>query len=54
MATWSDVELLSSEDTNNLKYLSSDPKEDSGNGLYQVDTLVKISTADEVNVDVHI
>ncbi|XP_024909034.1 kinetochore-associated protein 1 isoform X2 [Cynoglossus semilaevis] len=48
MATWSDVELLSSEDTNNLKYLSSDPKEDSGNGLYQVDTLVKISTADEV------
>uniref|UniRef100_A0A3P8WBQ2 Kinetochore associated 1 n=1 Tax=Cynoglossus semilaevis TaxID=244447 RepID=A0A3P8WBQ2_CYNSE len=33
MATWSDVELLSSEDTNNLKYLSSDPKEDSGNAL---------------------
>ncbi|XP_010770694.1 kinetochore-associated protein 1, partial [Notothenia coriiceps] len=47
MAMWSDVELLTNEDTNPVR-LSS---EENGSGLYQVDTLVKISTANEVQRD---
>lgn len=47
MAMWSDVEVLTNEDTNTVR-LSSVTGEDNGNGLYQVDTLVKISSANEV------
>lgn len=47
MAMWSDVELLTNEDTNTVR-LGSVSREESGSGLYQVDTLVKISTANEV------
>uniref|UniRef100_A0A3Q2EJQ6 Kinetochore associated 1 n=1 Tax=Cyprinodon variegatus TaxID=28743 RepID=A0A3Q2EJQ6_CYPVA len=47
MATWSDVELLVNEDTNSAR-LYGVSTEESGSGLYQVDTLVKISSADEV------
>lgn len=46
MAMWSDVELLTNEDTNTVRW-SSVSKEENGSGLYQVDTLVKIS-ANEV------
>ncbi len=53
MATWSDVELLTNEDTNTVR-LGSVSREENGSGLYQVDTLVKISTANEVmTVDVY-
>uniref|UniRef100_A0A8D3CAN9 Kinetochore associated 1 n=1 Tax=Scophthalmus maximus TaxID=52904 RepID=A0A8D3CAN9_SCOMX len=51
MATWSDVELLTSEDTNTVRCLGSVSREESGSGLYQVDTLVKISAANEVQTD---
>lgn len=47
MATWSDVELLTNEDTNTVRF-GSVSREENGSGLYQVDTLVKISTANEV------
>lgn len=47
MATWSDVELLTNEDTNTVR-LSSVSKKENGSGLYQVDTLVKVSAANEV------
>ncbi|XP_033947948.1 kinetochore-associated protein 1 [Pseudochaenichthys georgianus] len=47
MAMWSDVELLTNEDTNTVRLGS----EENGSGLYQVDTLVKISTANEVQRD---
>uniref|UniRef100_A0AAQ4PH06 Kinetochore associated 1 n=1 Tax=Gasterosteus aculeatus aculeatus TaxID=481459 RepID=A0AAQ4PH06_GASAC len=50
MATWSDVELLTNEDTNTVR-LGGVSKEENGSGLYQVDTLVKISTASEVQTD---
>ncbi|XP_015234284.1 PREDICTED: kinetochore-associated protein 1 [Cyprinodon variegatus] len=50
MATWSDVELLVNEDTNSAR-LYGVSTEESGSGLYQVDTLVKISSADEVPAD---
>lgn len=54
MATWSDVELLTNEDTNTVR-LGSVSREENGSGLYQVDTLVKISTANEViNVSTYI
>lgn len=54
MATWSDVELLTNEDTNTVR-LGGVSKEENGSGLYQVDTLVKISTASEViDPDTHI
>lgn len=46
MAMWSDVELLTNEDTSTVRW-SSVSKEENGSGLYQVDTLVKIS-ANEV------
>lgn len=49
MAMWSDVELLTNEDTNTVR-LSSVSKEEHASGLYQVDTLVKISTATEVTI----
>uniref|UniRef100_A0A8C4E9R5 Kinetochore associated 1 n=1 Tax=Dicentrarchus labrax TaxID=13489 RepID=A0A8C4E9R5_DICLA len=42
---WSDVELLTNEDTNTVR-IGSVSREENGSGLYQVDTLVKISTAD--------
>uniref|UniRef100_A0AAQ4R031 Kinetochore associated 1 n=1 Tax=Gasterosteus aculeatus aculeatus TaxID=481459 RepID=A0AAQ4R031_GASAC len=48
MATWSDVELLTNEDTNTVR-LGGVSKEENGSGLYQVDTLVKISTASETD-----
>nr|XP_019956518.1 PREDICTED: kinetochore-associated protein 1 isoform X3 [Paralichthys olivaceus] len=51
MATWGDVELLTSEDTSTVRCLGSVSREESGSGLYQVDTLVKISTANEVQTD---
>ncbi|MEQ2313544.1 hypothetical protein AMECASPLE_003080, partial [Ameca splendens] len=50
MATWSDVELLTNEDTNTVR-LDSVSGEENGSGLYQVDTLVKISSADKVPAD---
>lgn len=56
MAMWSDVELLTSEDTNTVRLGSVGSREENGSGLYQVDTLVKISTANEVtlmNVNIH-
>ncbi|XP_074493975.1 kinetochore-associated protein 1 [Sebastes fasciatus] len=51
MAMWSDVELLTSEDTNTVRLGSVGSREENGSGLYQVDTLVKISTANEVQAD---
>ncbi|KAM3610515.1 uncharacterized protein V6R79_005093 [Siganus canaliculatus] len=50
MAMWSDVELLTNEDTNTVR-LGNVSREENGSGLYQVDTLVKISTATEVQAD---
>uniref|UniRef100_A0A8C4EAU2 Kinetochore associated 1 n=1 Tax=Dicentrarchus labrax TaxID=13489 RepID=A0A8C4EAU2_DICLA len=50
MAMWSDVELLTNEDTNTVR-IGSVSREENGSGLYQVDTLVKISTANEVQAD---
>ncbi|MEQ2235438.1 hypothetical protein ILYODFUR_002347 [Ilyodon furcidens] len=50
MATWSDVELLTNEDTNTVR-LDSVSGEENGSGLYQVDTLVKITSADKVPAD---
>ncbi|CAL9708810.1 unnamed protein product [Knipowitschia caucasica] len=50
MAMWSDVELLTNEDTNTVR-LGNVSREDSGSGLYQVDTLVKISADTEVEGD---
>ncbi|XP_029296389.1 kinetochore-associated protein 1 isoform X2 [Cottoperca gobio] len=50
MAMWSDVELLTNEDTNTVRF-GSVSREDNGSGLYQVDTLVRISTANEVQGD---
>uniref|UniRef100_A0A8C9YCM8 Kinetochore associated 1 n=1 Tax=Sander lucioperca TaxID=283035 RepID=A0A8C9YCM8_SANLU len=47
---WSDVELLTNEDTNTVRF-GSVSREENGSGLYQVDTLVKISTANEVQAD---
>lgn len=47
MATWSDVELLTNEDTNTVR-LDCVSGEDHGSGLYQVDTLVKIASSDKV------
>ncbi|CAN9513185.1 unnamed protein product [Ophioblennius macclurei] len=48
MATWSEVEFVANEDTG---CLDNDSKEDNGSGLYQVDTLVKISSADEAKAN---
>uniref|UniRef100_A0A665X5B7 Kinetochore associated 1 n=1 Tax=Echeneis naucrates TaxID=173247 RepID=A0A665X5B7_ECHNA len=45
-----DVELLTNEDTNTVR-LGSVSREENGSGLYQVDTLVKISTGSEVQTD---
>lgn len=49
MATWSDVELLTNEDTNTVRF-GNVSREESDSGLYQLDTLVKISTANEVTL----
>ncbi|XP_028269515.1 kinetochore-associated protein 1 [Parambassis ranga] len=50
MAMWSDVELLTNEDTNTVRF-DSVSREENGSGLYQVDTLVKISTSNKVQTD---
>ncbi|KAM6931090.1 kinetochore-associated protein 1 [Xenentodon cancila] len=47
---WSDVELLTNEDTSTVRF-DSVSKEEHGSGLYQVDALVKISSASEVQAD---
>ncbi|XP_075882024.1 kinetochore-associated protein 1 [Nelusetta ayraudi] len=47
---WSEVELLINEDTNNVR-LGNVSREENGSGLYQVDTLVKISTNTGVQAD---
>lgn len=47
MAMWSEVEILTNEDTNTVR-LGSVSREENGSGLYQVDTLVKIGNASEV------
>uniref|UniRef100_A0A3Q3GR72 Kinetochore associated 1 n=1 Tax=Kryptolebias marmoratus TaxID=37003 RepID=A0A3Q3GR72_KRYMA len=47
MGTWSDVELLANEDTNTVRF-DSVSKGENGSGLYQLDTLVKISSASQV------
>ncbi|KAA0716378.1 Kinetochore-associated protein 1 [Triplophysa tibetana] len=44
---WNNVELLLNEDTNTVR-LYSDAEQESGNALYQVDTLVKISSSEKV------
>lgn len=50
---WSDVELLTNEDTNTVRF-GSVSREENGSGLYQVDTLVKISTANEVIISQYV
>ncbi|KAM4617055.1 kinetochore-associated protein 1 [Polymixia lowei] len=50
---WNDVELLTNEDTNNVRFCNVS-REENGSGLYQVDTLVKISAADKVQSDPHL
>ncbi|KAJ0067724.1 hypothetical protein NL108_010031, partial [Boleophthalmus pectinirostris] len=47
---WSDVELLTNEDTGTVR-LGSVSREENGSGLYQVDTLVKVSAVSEVHGD---
>uniref|UniRef100_A0A667ZTG4 Kinetochore associated 1 n=1 Tax=Myripristis murdjan TaxID=586833 RepID=A0A667ZTG4_9TELE len=49
---WNDVELLLNEDTNSG--FSSVSREENGSGLYQVDTLVKISAAQRVQSGPHL
>ncbi|KAK7933078.1 hypothetical protein WMY93_003974 [Mugilogobius chulae] len=49
MAMWSDVELLTNEDT--TVRLGGVSREENGSGLYQVDTLAKISAVSEVQGD---
>ncbi|XP_050966456.1 kinetochore-associated protein 1 isoform X1 [Labeo rohita] len=44
---WNNVELLLNEDTNTVR-LSGDAEQESGNALYQVDTLVKLSSSEKV------
>ncbi|XP_067376658.1 kinetochore-associated protein 1 isoform X2 [Channa argus] len=53
MAMWSDVELLTNEDTNTVRF-GSVSREENDSGLYQVDTLVKISNTSEVKTDPHL
>ncbi|KAM6954421.1 kinetochore-associated protein 1 [Aplochiton taeniatus] len=50
---WNDVELLSNEDTNTIR-LCNVSREENGSGLYQVDTLVKISTPEKVQSNPHL
>ncbi len=45
---WNQVELLLNEDTNTVR-LYSDVEQESGNALYQVDTLVKLSSSEKVS-----
>lgn len=44
---WNNVELLLNEDTNTVR-LCNDVEQESGNALYQVDNLVKISSSEKV------
>ncbi|XP_056314738.1 kinetochore-associated protein 1 [Danio aesculapii] len=44
---WNNVELLLNEDTNTVR-LYNDVEQESGNALYQVDNLVKISSSEKV------
>uniref|UniRef100_A0A3Q2WT44 Kinetochore associated 1 n=1 Tax=Haplochromis burtoni TaxID=8153 RepID=A0A3Q2WT44_HAPBU len=50
MALWSEVELLTNEDTNTVRF-DGVSREENSSGLYQVDTLVKVSSANEVQAD---
>ncbi|KAK2837222.1 hypothetical protein Q5P01_014434 [Channa striata] len=50
---WSDVELLTNEDTNTVRF-GGGSREENDSGMYQVDTLVKISNASEVKTDPHL
>ncbi|XP_056145204.1 kinetochore-associated protein 1 [Lampris incognitus] len=50
---WSDIELLTNEDTSFVPFCDAS-REENGCGLYQVDTLVKISTADKVQSEPHL
>ncbi|XP_054630813.1 kinetochore-associated protein 1 isoform X2 [Dunckerocampus dactyliophorus] len=47
---WNDVELLTNEDTNSVRF-GSVSSEENGSSLYQVDTLVKIACSSEVQSD---
>ncbi|XP_019741350.1 kinetochore-associated protein 1 [Hippocampus comes] len=49
---WNDVELLVNEDSGTVRFGSASPEEN-GSNLYQVDTLVKVSSS-EVQSDPHI
>ncbi|XP_068100250.1 kinetochore-associated protein 1 [Hyperolius riggenbachi] len=44
---WNDIELLASDDTGSCR-LSIDSRQESGSALYQVDTLLKISSTEKV------
>uniref|UniRef100_A0A8C5DZ37 Kinetochore associated 1 n=1 Tax=Gouania willdenowi TaxID=441366 RepID=A0A8C5DZ37_GOUWI len=46
---WSDVDVLTSDDTGTARF-DSVSRQETGSGLYQVDTLVKISTANKEKV----
>uniref|UniRef100_A0A3Q4H507 Kinetochore associated 1 n=1 Tax=Neolamprologus brichardi TaxID=32507 RepID=A0A3Q4H507_NEOBR len=48
MALWSEVELLTNEDTNTVRF-DGVSREENSSGLYQVDTLVKVSSANEAD-----
>ncbi|KAK0138145.1 Kinetochore-associated protein 1 [Merluccius polli] len=50
---WNDVELLTNEDTNTVRF-GHVSREENGSGLYQVDTLVKISTTDTAQSNPHL
>ncbi|KAM9858247.1 kinetochore-associated protein 1 [Aulostomus maculatus] len=50
---WGDVELLTNEDTNTVR-IGSVSTEEHGSSLYQVDTVVRISAANEVQSDPHL
>uniref|UniRef100_UPI003AAA84F6 kinetochore-associated protein 1 n=1 Tax=Centroberyx gerrardi TaxID=166262 RepID=UPI003AAA84F6 len=53
MTMWNDVELLTNEDTNSVRF-GNVSREENSSGLYQVDALVKISTAHKVQADPHL
>lgn len=42
---WNDVELLLNEDSSTVRFGSASPEEN-GSNLYQVDTLVKVSSSE--------
>ncbi|XP_053557743.1 kinetochore-associated protein 1 [Bombina bombina] len=47
---WNDIELLASDDTGSCR-LSIDSRQESGTSLYQVDTLLKISSSEKVSLN---